>query len=100
MCETCRSLLSEGLDLCVRARKLDAQDRTNTSVEWSSDGAAWEASGRFEQHAIRHNVVFPDTPMMTKSATLPLWVLDQYEKDLAAWERKGRAHLTVGCSDT
>lgn len=92
-CATCHELLSEGLDLCVRARKLDAQERTNISVSASVAGEEWEASGNFARHVKRHNVVFPDQPMMTKSATMPLWVQDQYEKDLAEWERKARQHM-------
>ena len=45
-----------------------------------------------------HNSMFPDQPMSTRSATLPLWVQDQYEKDLAEWERKSRKHLMQGCA--
>lgn len=97
MCDDCKALLSEGLDLCVRARKMDAQERTNTALEVSSDGDAWEASGRFAVHAARNNAWHPDQPMMPKSATIPLWVQDQYEKDLAEWERKSRHHLMQGC---
>jgi hypothetical protein len=36
MCETCRTILSEGLDLCVRARGMDAQERTDTQIAMSS----------------------------------------------------------------
>lgn len=93
-CETCHTLLSEGLDLCIRARKMDAQERTNSSIAASLDGEQWEASGGFARHATRHNIMFPDEPLMTRSATLPLWVQEQYEKDLAQWERKARKHLT------
>lgn len=86
-------LLAEGLDLCVRARWLDAQDRTNTELEVSSDGAAWEASGKYGRHAKMHNELFPHAQVMSKSATIPLWVQDQYEKDLAAWETKARSAM-------
>lgn len=87
------ALLSEGLDLCVRARKLDAQDRTNAAVDTAIDGKAWEESGLFAKHAAAHNALFVDQPMLSRSATLPLWMLEQYEHDLAAWERKAREHL-------
>lgn len=96
-CDRCRELLSEGLDLCVRARKLDAQDRTNAQVEISLDRAWWTPENT-ARRAERHNEIFPDQPMATRSATIPLWVQDQYEKDLAAWERAARHHLSSGCS--
>jgi sucrose-6-phosphate hydrolase SacC (GH32 family) len=86
-------LLSEGLDLCQRARRMGMQDRANATVSASVDGKAWEASGTFARHAARHNIELPDQQMMTKSATLPLWVQDQYEKDLAEWERRARAAM-------
>lgn len=97
MCETCRTLLSEGLDLCVRARKLDAQDRTNMQVEMSSAPKEWWDEN-LERRAAMHNEMFPAQPMLTRSATIPLWVQDQYEKDLADWERRGRHHLMNGCA--
>lgn len=86
-------LLSEGLDLCVRARRLDAQDRTNAALEASVDGAEWEKSGTFARYVARQNIMFPEQPLMTRSATIPLWVQHQYEEDLAAWERKARAAM-------
>lgn len=54
-CGTCKQLLSEGLDLCVRARLMDSAD------------------------------------------TFPLWLEEQYQADLAAWEAKSRHHLMQGC---
>lgn len=97
MCETCRTLLSEGLDLCVRARKLDAQDRTNTQKEMSLSPEWWTEENT-RKRAAAHNEMFPDQPMAYRSATIPLWVHDQYEKDLAEWERRGRHHLMNGCT--
>jgi hypothetical protein len=96
MCETCRDILSEGLDLCVRARAMDAQDRTDAQIAISSAPKEWwdENLGR---RAARHNAIFQDQPMTSRSATLPLWIQDQYEKDLAEWERKARLHLMQGC---
>lgn len=92
-CPTCHELLSEGLDLCVRARRLDAQDRTNASLEASSDPEEWQASGGFARHVKRNNLTYPHQPLLTRSATIPLWVQEQYEKDLADWESKARKHM-------
>lgn len=90
MSECCKTLLSEGLDLCVRARKLDSQDRTNTMVEVFP-------GIDLERAAPQLNANHQEAPYMTRSATMPLWVQDQYEKDLADWERRARHHLTQGC---
>lgn len=95
MCEACQKLLSEGLDLCVRARKMDAQDRTDAQIAMSHAPKEWWDEN-LERRAARHNAMFPDQPMSSRSATLPLWVQDQYEKDLAEWERKARNHLLQG----
>jgi hypothetical protein len=57
-------LLNEAIDLSIRARKLDA---------------AMPRPG--------------DDPLMPRSATPALWVLEQYDNDLAAWEAKARALL-------
>ena len=97
--ETFRKLLSEGLDLCVRARKLDAQDRTNAQIKASCDGESWEKSDAWQRHVERHNIQFPDTPLVTKSATIALWVQEQYETDLADWERRARTALKEGAKD-
>lgn len=87
-----RKLLSEGLDLCVRARKMDAQDRTVAQMAISSAPKEWWDEN-LECRAARHNAIFPDQPMSTRSGTYALWVQDQYEKDLADWERRARAFL-------
>ena len=60
------NLLSEALDLCVRARKLDD---------------ALPRPG--------------DDPLMPRSGTPAIWVQEQYDNDLAAWE--SRARLALGC---
>lgn len=86
-------LLSEGLDLCVRARNMDAQDRRQATLNASCDPEGWLNSGDFDRHVARHNIVNPDQPLATKCATLHLWVQDQYEKELADWERRTRAFL-------
>ncbi len=95
--ECCRRLLSEGLDLCIRARNLDAIDRRNATLAASSDGKAWEASGEFDRHVARHNVTNPDQHLATKSGTVHLWLQNQYETDLADWEKRTRLHLMQGC---
>lgn len=85
MGDCCRALLSEGLDLCVRARKLDAAVTD-----------AMEAGG----------VGLMERPVQgtgTRCLTPALWVMDQYDTDAAEWERRARHHLTQGCpnpSDT
>lgn len=89
-------LLSEGLDLCVRARKMDAIDRRATSLAIASDPNGWIDSGNFDRHVERHNAIYPDQPIETRSLTIPLWVQDQYERDLADWERRTRSYLLHG----
>lgn len=94
----CRKLLGEGLDLCVRARDMDATDRRKATLAVSVEPDAWVASGRFDAHVKRHNWTNPDQPIATRSGTVMLWVQDQYEKDLADWERRARRHLMEGCN--
>jgi len=62
-------LLSEGLDLCVRARKMD-EPIIALEAEWKKN------------------------PHMTRSATPALWVQEQYDNDLAAWETRARKALS------
>lgn len=97
-CEKCRSLLSEGLDLCVRARQMDAMDRREAALKASGDPESWLASGKFDRYVEHHNVVYEHAPISTRSATLPLWVQDQYDRDLADWEQRSRGHLMCGCN--
>lgn len=63
-----QDLLSEALDLCLRARKLD--DAHLALNEW---------------HA--------RNPHATRSGTIPLWVAEQYECDLAEWETRAKSAL-------
>ena len=62
-------LLSEGLDLCARARKMDAMEHE-----------------RAEYYA--------SNPHVTRSATIPAWAEEQYQRDLAEWESRARAYLS------
>lgn len=93
-------LLSEGLDLCVRARKMDAIDRRQATLAASSDPKGWQEGGRFDEHVKFHNEINPDQPIATSSATPALWMIDQYEKDLADWEKRGRDFLLYGAART
>ena len=64
-------MLAEGLDLCVRARKIDEP---------------------LETIAPDH----PDNPCMhpvIRCATPRLWVMDQYDQDLEQWESRARKLL-------
>jgi hypothetical protein len=78
--------LSVGLDLCVRARKLDAQDRTNIMLEEFPDID-------MERSAPRLTALQPWAPYETRSATIPVWVQEQYDRDLAEWEASTRKLL-------
>lgn len=93
----CRALLSEGLDLCVRARRLDAMDRRQANLDASADQKGWVESGLFDRYVERHNMRHPDTPISTRSGTVPLWAQEAYDRDLADWERRVQFHLTMGC---
>lgn len=79
MGECCQKLLSEGLDLCVRARKLD--DNLKGALEAGSVG-----------------IERPHQGAGTRSLTPALWVLDQYDTDAADWEKRARLHLQQGCN--
>jgi hypothetical protein len=62
--EHLRVLLCEGLDLCVRARKLDTQILAGNMADQGWTG--------------------------TRSGTPWLWVQEQYDTDLADWEKRAR----------
>jgi hypothetical protein len=63
------ALLSEALDLCVRARKLEDDTEKALRVGYSKK-------------------------YQFQCGTPALWVLEQYDNDLKAWEAKARAALT------
>ena len=88
-------LLAEGLDLCVRAREIDAGFRRAATLACSSDPEAWQADGTFGRHVARNNIENPHAPISTRSATPYLWVQDQYDRDLADWEKRARATLAT-----
>jgi len=98
-CAICRQLLSDGLDLCVRARKMDAMDRRENTLAISADPDSWIDSGRFDEHVARNNIYYPHQPLSTRSGTVPLWLNEQYDRDLLAWEEKSRVHLMQGCEN-
>jgi hypothetical protein len=52
-------LLAEGLDLCVRARKMDAMDRRKAALGVVKDQDGWVESGMFDRHVERHNIEYP-----------------------------------------
>lgn len=70
-----RELLAEGLDLCVRARTLDK------ALLQSDMRAIIPESAK----------AYPET--WGKSGTPHLWTIDQYDTDLADWERRAREAL-------
>lgn len=70
-CEMCHTLLSEGLDLCVRARKLEEQ----------VDISLQAGMGRIYAEG-------------TNCGTPALWVQEQYNTDLVDWESRAKAYLT------
>ncbi|MGV0879502.1 hypothetical protein V6767_20415 [Martelella sp. FLE1502] len=92
MTDETRKLLSEGLDLCTRARSMDAIDRREAAVNASKD-PAWESSDKFSEWITDQNEKNPHAQIATKSGTVPMWLYDQYARDLADWERRARKHL-------
>ena len=68
-------LLHEGLNLCVRARQLDEGLIEQTKREMFPESAK-----EYPEH-------------YNQCITPHLWVQDQYDKDLAAWENKTRQFL-------
>jgi hypothetical protein len=94
-CQTCRVLLGQALDLCVRARKMDAIDRRASHLAISQNPDEWQESGTFDAFVADNNAQNPHRPIATKSATVLLWMQEQYDLDLADWEARARNHLTA-----
>lgn len=97
MGDCCKALLSEGLDLCVRARKLDAIQRRADHLDFSMVPDEWLASGHFDAFVAINNIEHPERPIETRSLTPTLWASEHYDRDVADWERRARQHLTQGC---
>lgn len=74
-----QELLAEGLDLCVRARKLDEL------IEWLEAGHP------------ENSAPYPIQRINCK--TPHLWVMQQYDDDLADWERRAKLAITVDVSE-
>lgn len=70
--EQLETLLCEGLDLCVRARKLDE----GLLVKSMKDNCGYRE------------------PEGTRSITPWLWTQEQYDSDLAEWEIRARKALS------
>ena len=69
--------LSDGLDLCVRGRNLDKQIAATIVAE------------RYGEPAAEH--MYPETRCFTPA----LWITDQYDRDLEAWEARCRSMLSM-----
>lgn len=88
-----RDLLSEGLDLCVRARKLDAIERRQEHLDFSMFPEEWVASGLFDRFVERNNLENPHAPIEMRCLTPTLWAVEQYERDVHDWENRARLAL-------
>ena len=99
MCETCRALLSEALNLTVRGRTLDGIQRRADTLAASKDPDGWQEDGLFDRHVARHNCTCqPWNAIETRSLTPQLWAEDQFQRDLYDWEARSRGHLMLGCA--
>ena len=96
-CKVCRDLLDEALNLACRSDQFEEQRRRQATLDASIDPEAWQKGGRFDAHVERHNATFPHQRIAPKCATMHLWLQDQYDKDLAGWQDRARAHLMKGC---
>jgi len=74
-------------------------DRRGATLKVSSDPDKWVESGLFDKHVQRHNIEMPHAPIHARSATVYLWIQEQYDKDLADWESRARKHLTHECAE-
>ena len=98
-CETCRDLLNEALNLACRSDQFEEQNRRQAALDASIDPQEWLNSGQFDRYVEMHNLRNPHRPMAVKSLTMHIWVQDQYDKDLADWQRRAREHLTKRCPE-
>ena len=74
------TLIAEALDLCVRARSLDDQSLKKSMREVVPKSAAELGPSHPEIYG--------------RSGTPYLWVQNQYDKDLQAWEDRAKETLT------
>ena len=96
MCETCRALLSEALNLTVRGRTLDGIQRRSDCLNASCEPQEWLDSGRFDDHVARHNCTCqPWDRIEHRSLTPQLWAEDQFQRDLHDWETRARRFLSA-----
>lgn len=95
-CATCLDLLNEALNLAARSDQIEEQRRREAQLAASMDPKAWQESGRFDAFVARHNETTPHRQIATNSATLHLWWLDQYDRDLADWQARARHHMMQG----
>lgn len=73
-------------------------DRREATLALSADPDAWQESGLFSEYLDRHNAANPHQPIATRSGTVPLWLNDQYDRDLADWEARARKALLSASS--
>jgi hypothetical protein len=97
-CATCRDLLNEALNLACRSDQFEEQRRRDAVLSASANPNEWQESGRFDAYLARYNERHPHAQIAPRSLTMHLWVLDQYDKDLADWQARARHHLMQGCS--
>ncbi len=97
-CKTCRALLDEALNLACRSDQFEEQHRRQAQLDASLCAKEWLESGKFDEYVARYNLSNPHTKIAVKSMTPHLWVQDQYDKDLASWQDRARAHLMHGCA--
>ena len=65
---------------------MDSIERRDVALECSGNPDEWQKSGGFDKYVARQNITNPVRPIATKSATVHLWMKDQYDKDLFVWE--------------
>ena len=94
MCDKCRELLNEAMNLAVRSEKFEEQLRREATLELSQDPERWQQSGMFDAYVESHNAEYPNSRIAPRSMTRHLWVQDQYDKDLASWRERTADHLT------
>ena len=98
MCDVCRELLNEALNLALRSEQFEQQSRRQAMLAASTDPEAWQQDGLFDRYVEDYNIRRPDAKIAPKCLTVHLWVQDQYDEDLTKWTERSRTHLTQGCT--